>query len=70
MITNFQISAKTRRPACCDWWCCGNMFGRIERSQYAHIHGNVNRVKLSRRYVKHVEKQIVRREIALELLEI
>lgn len=66
-ITNFQLSDKTKRPACCDFYCCGNKFGRIERSKYCHVHSGINRIKRSRRYVKHVERQLVQREIVEQL---
>lgn len=66
-ITNFQLSAKTKRPPCCDFCCCGNKFGRIERSKYCHVHSGINRIKRTRRYVKHVERQLIQREIAEQL---
>jgi hypothetical protein len=70
LLTNFQISNKTKRPACCDFDCCGNHFGRIERrSRQSRIHSKVNRIKLTRRYAKHVENQLVRKEILLEMGE-
>jgi len=66
MITDFRISKKTRRPGCCNFDCCGNHFGRIERSAHANVR-NVNRIIKSRRYVKHVERQMVRKFILSEL---
>lgn len=70
MITNFKVSSKTKHPKCCHWACCGSKFGRIERSQYAsRAHGQYNRIVRARRYAKHVERQLVRREIAAQLQE-
>lgn len=66
-ITNFQLSDKTKRPPCCDFCCCGNKFGRIERSKYCKVHHGINRIKRSRRYVKHVERQLIEREIQAQL---
>lgn len=70
MITNFQLSHKTKRPDCCDFECCGNKFGRIERSVHAHVHGSVNRIVKTRRYAKHVERQLVQKEITNQLVEV
>jgi hypothetical protein len=33
------------------------------------VHSGINRIKRSRRYVKHVEKQLVRKQILAELSE-
>lgn len=69
MNMTFQISHKTKSPACCGFDCCGNKFGRIERSKYAKYHGRISRMKLTRRYAKHVEKRIIQKEIAEQLHE-
>jgi len=69
MITNFQLSAKTKKPAVCGFSCCGNKFGRIERSKYCKVHHGINRIKRSRRYVKHVERQLIKQEIQEQLQE-
>jgi hypothetical protein len=69
MLTDFRLSSKTKPPACCAFYCCGNKFGRIEKSQYCKVHSGINRIKRSRRYVKHVEKQLVRKQILAELSE-
>lgn len=72
MITNFRVSNKTAAPRCCDFSCCGNKFGRIEHSfiqtstgrrYYPHVHTSINRIKKTRRYAKHVERQIVKKMI-------
>jgi hypothetical protein len=68
-ITDFQLSAKTKRPTCCNFCCCGNKFGRIERSKYCKVHHGINRIKRSRRYVKHVERQLIQQEIREQILE-
>jgi hypothetical protein len=67
MLTNFQICSKTKRPAVCDFSCCGNKFGRIERAQYCKNHSGINRIKRTRRYAKHVERQMIRNEIKSQL---
>ena len=69
MLTDFRVSIKTKPPACCSFDCCGNKFGRIESHGHAHPK-SINRIKLSRRYAKRVERQLVRRLILAELIEI
>ncbi len=74
MITDFQASQKTAIPRC-GFACCGNKFGRIEKSFLhkgkrlypKHHHGN--RLARVRRYAKHVERQLVQVEIKQQLQE-
>lgn len=65
MLTNFQISQKTKRPACCDWDCCGCHFGRISYRQ--HRNKGQNRIIKARRYAKRVERRLVQLMIMEEL---
>jgi len=66
MITDFKVSKKTKPPACCSFGCCGNKFGLIGRSN-ERVHTSVNRIKLTRRYAKRAERNIIRKFITSEL---
>jgi len=68
MLKILQLSHKTYVPFC-GLECCGNKFGRIERSCHANTHGRINRMKRARRYAKHVERQLIKKEIASQLHE-
>lgn len=67
MITDFRISIKTKAPQCCALDCCGNKFGRIERSTWIRCHNQVNRIIKTRRYAKHVMKRMNQMEILQQL---
>lgn len=67
MVNKFRASKKTRIPVCCSFDCCGNKFGRIERSKYTKVHSGINRIKRTRRYAKRAEKHQVRMMILQEL---
>lgn len=69
MITNFKSNQKTKQPRCCAYHCCGNHFGRIERSIYAKVHSSENRIKPTRRYAKRAERNSIRKLICDELVE-
>lgn len=68
-LTDFRVSRKTKRPGCCDFDCCGNHFGRIEKSRHARVHGQVNRIVKTRRYAKRVERRLTKEEIRVQLNE-
>lgn len=63
MIVNYRASTKTRAPFC-GLTCCGNHFGRCDRSCFRHD-SRMNRKILMRRYAKHADSMLVRREIQL-----
>lgn len=65
MLTDFRVSVKTKRPGCCDWFCCGNKFGRIEKR--GHYRKDNLRMKKTRRYAKHVEKFLWKKEVKEEM---
>ena len=67
MITDFRVSYKTNAPQICSFDCCGNHFGRIERSTYMRCHRQVNRIIQTRRYAKRVERRLVQLEIQQQL---
>lgn len=62
MIVNYYASPKTRAPFC-GLSCCGNNFGRCERSCYRHKSGITNHMTRMRRYAKRAERILIRREI-------
>lgn len=65
MLTNWNASKKTKRPACCDFDCCGCHFGRFERRQ--HTNKGANRIIAARRYAKRSEKNRLKLEILREI---
>jgi hypothetical protein len=69
MIVNYLATPKTRAPFC-GLRCCGNAFGRCERSMYRHKSGKMNHKLQMRRYAKHVERNIIRKEIEAQIQEI
>jgi DNA-binding transcriptional regulator GbsR (MarR family) len=74
MVSDFRVSGKTKRPPCCDFSCCGNKFGRIEKSflskgKKLYPKHHQNRIVKTRRYAKHVERQLIKKEIENQLIE-
>ena len=65
-ITNYRACGKTKAPAACSIDCCGTKFGR------AHIHHALRPQSSSpkrkmRRYARHADKRLIRREVEMEL---
>lgn len=69
MITNFNASPKTKHPACCSFACCGNKFGRIDRSSYSRRRKSVTRIVKTRRYAKHADKMAWKRDVMEQILD-
>lgn len=67
MIVNYRASVKTRAPFC-GLRCCGNHFGIFWRGHRC-THCRVTRKVLMRRYAKHADKRLVKKEIEMELNE-
>ncbi len=68
MIVNYYATPKTRAPFC-GLRCCGNSFGRCERSMYRHKSGIVNHKLRMRRYAKHADRNLVCKEIEQQIIE-
>ena len=67
MIVNYRASTKTRAPFC-GLSCCGNHFGRCDRSCFRHD-SRMNRKILMRRYAKRAERILIQHEIKNQLIE-
>jgi len=71
---DYRLSNKTKHPACCNWGCCGNNFGRVEKSfkkdgRIYYPKHRMNKMRKMRRYVKRVERMMVNKEIFWEMGE-